>query len=476
MVESMLSVGIDIGTSTTQVIFSRLTMRNEASETRVPRIRIVKKEVIYQSPLFFTPLQSPTEIDADRVRELVRGEYDRAGISPEDLSTGAVIITGETARKENAEEVVRALAGLAGNFVVATAGPDLESVLSGRGAGTAKYSEDRGAVAVNLDVGGGTTNISVFSNGAAIDTGCLDIGGRLIRLNPDTGVVTYVAPKIKLLAESLGIYVTEGERINPQEISRICGRMAQVVEEAAGLRPATPWLEKIVTNHGIRLNTLKADKFTFSGGVADCIYSPENFRPGQFGDIGVELGRALRNSSFFEGDRTMRPQETIRATVVGAGNHSMELSGSTISYTEEDFPLRDIPVIKLDVTKPEDLEELPEKLRRQIAVFRGGAEDQEFAIGMVGFHNPDFCQVEAMADTLWAGMREELEKGGRLIVILEEDTGKALGQALKRRIPPKCRLICMDSVHVEDGDYVDIGKPVAAGRVLPVVVKTLIFI
>ena len=122
MVESMLSVGIDIGTSTTQVIFSRLTMRNEASETRVPRIRIVKKEVIYQSPLFFTPLQSPTEIDADRVRELVRGEYDRAGISPEDLSTGAVINPGETARKENAEEVVRALAGLAGNFVVATAG------------------------------------------------------------------------------------------------------------------------------------------------------------------------------------------------------------------------------------------------------------------------------------------------------------------------------------------------------------------
>lgn len=476
MVESILSVGIDIGTSTTQVIFSRLTMRNEASETRVPRIRIVKKDVIYQSPLFFTPLQSPTEIDAEKVRQLVRGEYKKAGITPEELSTGAVIITGETARKENAEEVVHALAGLAGNFVVATAGPDLESVLSGRGAGTAKYSEDRGVVAVNLDVGGGTTNISAFSNGVAIDTGCLDIGGRLIQLDPNSKIVTYVAPKIKLLAESLGIYVTEGERINPQEISRICDRMAQVVEEAVGLRPATPWLEKIVTNHGIRLKSLHVEKFTFSGGVADCIYSPEKFKPGQFGDIGVELGQAFRKTKFFEGERTIKPQETIRATVVGAGNHSMELSGSTISYTEEDFPLRDIPVIKLDVTKTEDLEGLPEKMRKQIDIFRNGAEGQEFAIGMVGCHNPDFYQIEAMADTLCEGFQEEIKKGGRLIVILEEDTGKALGQALKRRIPPKCKLICIDSVHVEDGDYVDIGKPVAAGRVLPVVVKTLIFI
>lgn len=476
MSEKILSVGIDIGTSTTQVIFSRLTLQNEAGETKVPRISIVDKEVVYQSPLYFTPLQSPTEIDAAKVRDLVQSQYVNAGIKPEDLSTGAVIITGETARKENAEEVVHALAGLAGNFVVATAGPDLESVLSGRGAGTAKYSLDRGVVAVNLDIGGGTTNLSVFMNGKPIDTGCLDIGGRLIRLDPKTKIVEYVAPKIKLLAESMNIFVNPGERISPKDIEQICIRMAQLLEEAVGLRPATSWLEKIATNHNVDLSGITVDKFTFSGGVADCVYSPENYASGQFGDIGVELGRAIKSTLFFEGDRTMRPLETIRATVVGAGNHSMELSGSTISYTEEDFPLRDLPVIKLDVRKIEDLNGLPERMKKQIDIFRNGAEGQEFAVGMVGCHNPDFYQIEAIADALCEGYREEIEKGGRLVVILEEDTGKALGQALKRRIPKKCKLICIDSVHVEDGDYVDIGKPVAAGRVLPVVVKTLIFI
>ncbi len=476
MSETILSVGIDIGTSTTQVIFSRLTLRNEAGATMVPRICIVNKEVVYQSPLYFTPLQTPTIIDAVKVRDIVQDEYRKAGFRPDDLSTGAVIITGETARKENAEEVVHALAGLAGNFVVATAGPDLESVLSGRGAGTAKYSMERGIVAANLDIGGGTTNISVFSNGTAIDTGCLDLGGRLIRLDPKTNVVTYVAPKIKELAQSLGIRVEQGKPITAREIENICGRMAELLEESAGLRPESPWLSKIATNHSIRRNDAAVEKYTFSGGVADCIYSAEDYTPGQFGDIGVEFGRAIRKTKFFEGDRTMRPLETIRATVVGAGNHSMELSGSTITYTAEDFPLQDVPVIKLKMETAADTASIPEQMKRQISIFRNEDDSQDFAIAFQGFHNPSFAEVEEIAEALCKGFAEEIDRGHRLIVVIEADLGKAVGQAIKRRIKGRCKLISVDGVHVEEGDYIDIGKPVSSGRVLPVVVKTLVFI
>ena len=198
MKEQILSVGIDIGTSTTQLIFSRLTIVNLASSYTVPRISIVDKEVIYRSSIYFTPLKSQTEIDAEKVREIIRKEYEKAGMKPENLKTGAVIITGETARKQNANSVLETLSDMAGDFVVATAGPDLESVLSGRGAGADRISEEKREVVVNIDIGGGTSNLAFFQKGAVRGTSCLDIGGRLIKV--ENGVITYVFPTIKELA------------------------------------------------------------------------------------------------------------------------------------------------------------------------------------------------------------------------------------------------------------------------------------
>ena len=153
MQEIIFSVGIDIGTSTTQLIFSRLTIENEATSYVVPRINIVKKEVIYRSDIYFTPLLSATEIDMEKVKQIIRKEYEKANMKPEDLTTGAVIITGETARKQNASIVLEALSEMAGDFVVATAGPDLESVLSAKGAGADAISKKDRIVVANLDVG-----------------------------------------------------------------------------------------------------------------------------------------------------------------------------------------------------------------------------------------------------------------------------------------------------------------------------------
>ena len=173
----ILSVGIDIGTSTTQLIFSRLTIENRASSYTVPRIDIVDKEVIYRSKIYFTPLRSATEIDAEAVKRIVREEYQAAGMTPEMLRTGAVIITGETARKENANEVLEALSDLAGDFVVATAGPDLESVLSARGAGTDALSKEKRTAIANVDIGGGTTDIAVITLGSMACSTSLKLAG-----------------------------------------------------------------------------------------------------------------------------------------------------------------------------------------------------------------------------------------------------------------------------------------------------------
>ncbi|MEG0502705.1 MAG: ethanolamine ammonia-lyase reactivating factor EutA, partial [Cellulosilyticaceae bacterium] len=199
MRDELLSVGIDIGTSTTQLIFSKIIIENMASSFTVPRIVIVDKEIIYRSEIYFTPLVSNKEIDGPRVREIIEKEYQKAGIDKSKINTGAVIITGETARKENAREVLTTLSGFAGDFVVATAGPDLESIISGKGAGAHTYSKEHNTSVVNIDVGGGTSNLAVFLRGDVKETGCLDIGGRLIKVDTTSKKITYISPKIEII-------------------------------------------------------------------------------------------------------------------------------------------------------------------------------------------------------------------------------------------------------------------------------------
>ncbi len=464
MEDRIISVGIDVGTSTTQLIFSRITLKNMAGPASVPRVRMIGKEILYRSRIHFTPLLGASLIDGEQTGEIIREEFSRAGMKAEDVDTGAVIITGESSRKENARQVAEALAGLAGNFVVATAGPDLESVLAGRGSGAAELSRERNCVVCNLDIGGGTTNISVFDRGVLRDTACLDIGGRLMKLDPD-GTLTYMAPKIRRLAESMGIPLKEGEKPEKQALDRIVSRMTALLEEAVGLAPAAGWLETICTNHGLSA-VWPIDLFTFSGGVADCIYRPEGRADFEYGDIGVLLGRAIRQSGFYQRGETAEGTETIRATVIGAGSHSMEVSGSTVCYRPELLPVQNIPVNRVTLRTPEDLETLGEELERS----RKWYDEDCVAVSMQGLADPSFDEIEALADVLDAHIHDS-----PVILIIEKDIAKALGQALRRRRGRDMPLICLDSIHADSGDYVDIGRPAADGMVLPVIVKTLIF-
>ena len=177
--DTILSVGIDVGTSTTQLVFSRLTVENIANVFSIPRITIVDKQILRRSDIHITPLLDPRTIDTDALRRLVIDEYAKAGLAPDDIGTGVAIITGETARAENAEQVLAALSTLAGDFVVSTAGPHLESVLAARGAGLDTYSEHTSAIVANLDIGGGTTNIAAYRQGQLLGTSCIDIGGQI---------------------------------------------------------------------------------------------------------------------------------------------------------------------------------------------------------------------------------------------------------------------------------------------------------
>ena len=477
--KEILSVGIDIGTSTTQVVFSRIAMENTAGYFTIPKVSIVEKEIVYRSEIHTTPLLNRSLIDGERVRELVAAEFQRAGFTPADTGTGAVIITGESARKENSALVLEKLSGFAGEFVVSTAGPDLEAIIAGKGSGAQQYSQEMSSTAVNLDIGGGTTNIALFDGGRTAGKGCLDIGGRLIRLAPDY-TVTYLSPAAALVAESRGVSLQEGERASLPELREVCRGMAQLLEEALGLAPPSPLLRQVQTPGSSWLD-LAGQKpvraIFFSGGVADGVY--RGISPGEdpipYGDIGLLLGEAIREGRLCSAFRLEKGRETIRATVVGAGSYTTTLSGSTITYTTpEMFPLKNVPVLKLSLEEQEagfggEAGPIAERVRW----FLRQSDSSYLVIALEGEADPSYPRLKALAGAA-AQAAKELPPEAPLLLVVESDIAKALGQAVAARLEGR-PVVALDSIHVEQNDYMDLGRPLMDGLVVPVVVKTLIF-
>lgn len=471
-----MSVGIDIGTSTTQLVFSRITLENIASSFSIPRINIVDKKVIYESDIYFTPLISQQEIDGAAVKKIIEGEYRKANIKPSDVETGAIIITGETARKENAKKVLNEMSGLAGDFVVATAGPDLESIIAGKGAGTNLISQKRNCIAVNMDIGGGTTNLVAFKNGEVMDTGCLDIGGRLVKIDKTTHKITYIAPKIKELAEKNGIDIEVGKIAEFNNIKAIVKEMVLLLEESVGIKKQTDMYKRMITNKGLKLN-YNIDCITFSGGVANYIYDGAHEEDiYRYGDIGILLGRYIKDSMITKKIDIERSNETIRATVIGAGSHTTDISGSTITYTRNIFPVKNIPVVRVHQDDgPINYDYISKTLKEKLHWFVLENEFQQVAIAIDGIKNPSFNEVQQISSSLINGASDILEEQYPFIVIVENDMAKVLGQTMYKMLNYKKDVICIDSIKVEEGDYIDIGKPLMNGRVVPVVIKTLAF-
>jgi len=439
--EVLRSVGLDIGTTSTQMILSELTVENRAGSFSVPDMAITDRKILYRSPVHFTPLMDESHMDADALRLLIQEEYRKAGITRETVDTGAVIITGETSRRENAQSVLTALSELAGDFVVTAAGPDLESVLAAKGAGAITLSQTTHRPVLHMDIGGGTSNLALIWEGKILRTGCLNVGGRLLKIRED-GTIIYVSPVLSGLCN-----LKPGDRPELSHLQTLAGELCHALEMAAGLREPSPLLDSLMTREAATfwLPSKERPILSFSGGVADCIR--QEHAPFAFGDIGPVLGQAIRRSRLCQEDYVLG-RETIRATVIGAGCHSTQLSGSTVFYQNIQFPLKNLPV---------------EHINRP----RVHQEHDAVIYSLEGFSAPGFSQIAALADRLVQ------EISPPYYFCLRQDMAKALGQALAVRLPPQTPVLCIDRVIIQENSYLDIAAPVA--QALPVVVKTLVF-
>ena len=467
------SVGIDIGTTTTQVIFSRLELANRAPASQVPHYEFTGREIVYASPAIFTPFDSEGHVSRKDLELFIRSQYEAASLSVEEVESGAVVITGETSKAKNARNTIMELARSLGDFVVAAAGPHLESVIAGQGSGAGDYSKEHACRALNIDVGGGTSNYVVFEAGRVVDTACLNVGGHLVETFGDGSVKTVREPALRLCEACFGKRM-EPVRIGRKELDILAETMADLIVEVLRGTPSELAASLLMTDSlkpGWRF-----DQVFLSGGVGACYYHPESVgNPFAYGDIGPLLAAALRKREVLSRATTQEPRQTLRATVIGAGAYTLSLSGSTIWLNAERLPIRNVPVLQSGL---EWKRAAPDQLAQS---WSAAAKRMDldpvadlYALAIPGDMPAAYKEVLAVSLALRQFNERHPNREHPLIVIARQDFGKALGMELQPQLAGR-ELAVIDEVETRDGDYVDIGKPFFGGQIVPLTVKSLAF-
>jgi ethanolamine utilization protein EutA len=468
----MRSVGIDLGTTTSQVIFSELEIVNTAGPSSVPHYEFSRRDILYVSPVIFTPFDAQGQVDVAALDLFIRKQYALAGLTVASVESGAIIITGETSKARNARDTVMSLASGLGDFVVATAGPHLESVIAGRGSGAGAYSEKNAARVLNIDVGGGTSNYAVFEGGRVIDTACLNVGGHLLQTDASRRVTTIHAPAAIILRDLFGSDLTAAQ-LTPQQVQQVAQRMAALIIEVMQAQPSALAHQLLMTD--ALKQAYRFDAVFISGGVGECMARPGTESAYRFGDIGPLLAQALAQQLAELATPLREPAQTLRATVIGAGAHTLTLSGSTVWNKYQGAPLRNVPVLH------------PRMRWRE---FRPGALATSWQAAVQGHDLDAVSDVYALAlpddipvtcQTVWQAALE-LQSFSRahpnstqpLVAVTSQDVGKALGMELFRLVPGRALLI-IDEVFTRAGDYLDIGNSYFSGGTMPITVKSLAF-
>lgn len=469
----LVSVGIDIGSSGTQVIFSRVFMRRLA-EDLTSRYFVVKRETLHQSPVALTPYQSEERIDERALGDIVDAAYTAAGIHPDQIDTGAVILTGEALRRDNAAAIADVLAEMGGEFVCATAGHHMEALLAAYGSGAAKASHDLGAAVLNVDIGGGTTKLALVENGRVVHTAAIHIGGRLAVFEDR---ITRLDPAGKQLAKNAGIDWKLGGAASEEELARVAEWMADALVAALTVAP-TPqpvdalWLtEPLDPVAGIA-------GVMFSGGVGEYVYGREER---DFGDLGRRLGHAIRRR--VDAGRLPYPLlaagECIRATAIGASEYSVQLSGNTVyvSNPAELLPRKNLQVLQPDVALEGDIDpaRVSQAIRRHFEAFDRVEGEAQVALAFRWQGPPAYARLAALARGIVEALPMTLIEAKPLFLVLDGDVAHSLGALLKEEWGIASEVLVLDGIALWDFDYVDLGRVRMPSYTVPVTIKSLVF-
>ncbi len=472
---TLTSVGVDIGSAGTQILFSRMHLRRQAVDLS-SRYLVVSCETWYESPVRLTLYRSETLIDARALGAIVDAAYMPARVHPDDIDTGVVILTGEALRRENSERIAAILSKKCGELVCATAGHHMEAMLAAHGSGAVLASYDRQECVLNIDIGGGTTKFSVIEKGTVVATAAIHIGGRLLVRRRD-GRLARLDPAGQTQAERAGFSWHVDDEVTDEQLDAVAESMADALV-AALTEPTLPSdvRELYLTDPITGLDTIAS--VVFSGGVAEFIYNREER---DFGNIGKRLGEAIlrRVDSGELPWRLLPDSQGTRSTALCASEFTAQLSGNTgyISDPQRLLPRRNVQVVRpdFDFTEDFDSERLAEAIRRHMMRF--DVVDSEADI-VLAFHwkgVPEFRRISAFGEGIRRGVAERVARGKPIYVILDADIAMNLGAILREDLAIDNEVLVIDGIALWDFDYIDLGRMRLPSGTVPVAIKSLVF-
>jgi ethanolamine utilization protein EutA len=472
---SLVSVGIDIGSAGTQVIFSRLNLRR-LGEDLSSRYYVVSRETLHQSPVSLTPYRSEERIDDAALATIIDQAYAAARLHPDNVDAGVVILTGEALRRENAEAIAGVLAEEGGEFVCASAGHHMEAMLAAYGSGAARASHDKAQRILNIDIGGGTTKLALVDDGRVVATAAVHIGGRLMAVD-GSGRIVRLDPAGREHAAAAGFSWNRGDVAAPAAMDAVAESMADALVAAIKARPLPPASARLYLTAPIA-DLGRIDGIMVSGGVAEYVYGREER---DFGDMGLRLGRAVRRriDAGALGWPLLPAGECIRATALGASQYSVQLSGNTsyISSPGALLPRRNLQVIQPPYRCEEtiDPDKLAAAIRAHLTAFDVATDAREVALALRWRGAPSYDRIAAFARGIVAGLADAVAAGRPLYVMLDGDVAQTLGAILREELHVESDILVIDGVVLWDFDYIDLGRIRMPSQTVPVTIKSLVF-
>jgi ethanolamine utilization protein EutA len=465
----VLTVGVDIGSSTSHLVFSRIVLERLDS-----RYVVTERESFYQSDILLTPYADQDTIDAPALGAFIERQYRDAKIDADEIDTGALILTGVAARRANARRIGELFARQAGKMVAVSAGDSLESVMAAYGSGAVARSVDGRAPAMNVDVGGGTAKIAVCADGKVIDVTALDIGARLVVLDGDRRIVR-LEEAGRRFGDELGLKLAPGSALAEAEAGALAARMADALFEA--MRGGSPCAGGATL---LRLDPLKFHRevadMSFSGGVAEYIYGDE---AKGFGDLGALLAAAIRGRLPPDGPPLARPDAGIRATAIGASQYTMQVSGSTIFVSPLDMlPLRNVPVIAPELplgAKQIDSAVVAAAIKNALKRLDLGDGHSPVAVFVPWQGSATFRRLDDFCRGVADGLAAVLAQGHPLVIAGDGDIGGLIGIHVREEMKLNNPVVSIDGLELKDFDYIDIGAILDTSGAVPVVIKSLVF-
>ena len=466
------TVGIDIGSSTSHLLFAKVVMQRQ-TQGLSSRFVVIERTVVWRSPIMLTPFLPNGTIDAGKLKEFIDGAYEEAGFAKTDVDTGAVILTGEAIKKTNARAIDELFADEAGKFVCATAGHKLECLLAAHGSGAVALSRARQNCILHVDIGGGTTKLTLVDKGHVVAVQAFAVGGRLIAQD-ESGAWTRFDDSVQLIAEEQG-WASDPASLADEELrKKYAHRLAEVAADYITFSDLDDLGKKLeLTDPLPRDRTIEG--YTFSGGVGEYIFTYED---AEYGDIAKLLARALteilpKKSSL----PLIDPGHRIRATVIGASQFTVQVSGKTIYIGDEDaLPVHNIPVVRphLHFKKPVDHDKMVAEIHRSIDKLDMDPM-QKLALALTWDGDPEYSQIAGTAKAIKTAFTKDGAREELLVLMIDGDIAKTMGRILREELDMPGKMVSIDGIQLQELDFVDVGEMITPPGVVPVVIKSLLF-